>query len=291
MCGGHEEGMAPEGEMSRIIKNNNGEIQPCKLQAKAAAPIKSFNAMMELISSVDKLVDSLKPCIPDLNGIYERSDVMLAVYPGNGSRFARHIDNTTGDGRRLTVLVYLNPKWEESQGGALRISTSSSLRAVTGANAYVDNEAIDIYPFAGRVVILYSSEIAHEVRPVLGNDRHAITIWYYDKEERANAVKQANLKGRATQVSRTTIAHQLEAKTFISQLMGGDDISSDGGEPTAAELQMLGERVVLLSEEALRIVVSITGAESPATFRLGFQTLTTSDLKAMRALFRKMGLH
>ena len=29
-------------------------------------------------------------------GIFERSDAMLANYPGDGARFARHIDNTTG---------------------------------------------------------------------------------------------------------------------------------------------------------------------------------------------------
>ncbi len=40
-----------------------------------------------------------------------RSDVMLAIYPGGGARFAKHIDNTANDGRRLTLLCYLNPNW------------------------------------------------------------------------------------------------------------------------------------------------------------------------------------
>ena len=40
--------------------------------------------MKELISACDDLINSLKPKIPDLEGIFERSDCMLAVYPGTG---------------------------------------------------------------------------------------------------------------------------------------------------------------------------------------------------------------
>ena len=95
------------------------------------------------VAACDALVDGLKSKVPGLSGIYERSDAMLAMYPGGGSRFARHIDNTTGDGRRLTLLVYLNPLWSRdlvihdqairtsdrtfttsNQGGALRQSTN-----------------------------------------------------------------------------------------------------------------------------------------------------------------------
>jgi hypoxia-inducible factor (prolyl hydroxylase) len=64
-----------------------------------------------LIACCDKIVEELKPKVKKLSGIYERSDVMLSNYPGDGSRFANHIDNTTDDGRRLTLVVYLNPGW------------------------------------------------------------------------------------------------------------------------------------------------------------------------------------
>ena len=73
----------------------SGEIQPCKLKAKAAAPIRKFNAMRELISTSDRLVDALKAKNPHLSGIYNRSDAMLSIFPGDGARFANHIDNTT----------------------------------------------------------------------------------------------------------------------------------------------------------------------------------------------------
>ena len=35
------------------------------------------------------------------------------------SSLQAHIDNTAKDGRRLTVLTYLNPKWHRNFGGAL----------------------------------------------------------------------------------------------------------------------------------------------------------------------------
>jgi len=46
---------------------------------------------------------------------------MLAIYPGGGSRFQKHVDNTARDGRRLTVLCYLNEAWDDANGGQLRV--------------------------------------------------------------------------------------------------------------------------------------------------------------------------
>lgn len=47
---------------------------------------------------------------------------MVACYPGNGTRYVRHIDNPHGDGRLLTVILYLNRDWDAARfGGALRV--------------------------------------------------------------------------------------------------------------------------------------------------------------------------
>jgi Rps23 Pro-64 3,4-dihydroxylase Tpa1-like proline 4-hydroxylase len=80
------------------------------------------------------------------------------------------------DGRRLTLLVYLNPGWTTEQGGALRLTPPAAFLPPPASGEEVSPEAIDVYPVGGRMVLFYSAEIPHEVMPTFG-DRHAITIW------------------------------------------------------------------------------------------------------------------
>ncbi len=62
-----------------------------------------------VLKSLDNFVfGELRQRVPKLRNIKERSDAMLACYPGEGSRFQKHVDNTAHDGRKLTVLLYLN---------------------------------------------------------------------------------------------------------------------------------------------------------------------------------------
>ena len=275
LCGGHEHRAAPEG-VTRVVKTK-GDIEPCRLQAKARAPMRKFSALKELVKACDALVNEMKTKVKAMEGIYERSDAMLANYPGEGARFARHIDNTTKDGRRVTLLIYLNPGWKREDGGALRLTPLDK------------TEGIDVYPECGRLAMFYSADMPHEVMPTYG-DRHAITIWYYDTEERNAALEMAKASGAAEAANRAGSDAQREAKQFIADLMGGDEIESDGGVPTQEELNALRNKVIDLTDQSLGIVASITGAPSVESFRQGFTLLTPQDLKQMRQLFRRMGL-
>ena len=98
----------------------------------------------------------------------------LAVTLPGGSTYPLHIDNPQGlaanDIRKLTCILYLNPEYEEGDGGELRIYTNG-------------NESIDVTPDGGRMVMFWSDEIPHEVLPTslmdtsVAKDRYALTLW------------------------------------------------------------------------------------------------------------------
>lgn len=37
---------------------------------------------------------------------------MIAVYPGNGTRYVKHVDNPAKDGRCFTTIYYCNDNWK-----------------------------------------------------------------------------------------------------------------------------------------------------------------------------------
>ena len=108
--------------------------------------------------------------------IQSRSRVMAACYPGNGARYKQHVDNPTGDGRKLTCILYLNKNYEQKRdGGVLRMHPKDS------------GFHFDIQPISGRLVIFWSdSRNPHEVLPVY-SERFAISVWYFDIVERAKS--------------------------------------------------------------------------------------------------------
>ena len=43
---------------------------------------------------------------------------------------------------------------------------------------YLTDKVIDVVPRLGRVIMFKSESIEHEVRPTLGYDRYAATVWF-----------------------------------------------------------------------------------------------------------------
>ena len=90
------------------------------------------------------------------------SEFHFAVFP-IGQEYKRHLDVfKDSDARKISVIVYLNPEWQEDWGGALRL--------------YLPNGELDIQPLGGRMVCMRSELIEHAVLPVK-RERYSLTGW------------------------------------------------------------------------------------------------------------------
>lgn len=90
----------------------------------------------------------------------------FAVYPV-GTRYARHSDRFRQNAHRLVSFVlYLNPEWEETDGGQLMIYPE-------------DKDPVSVLPEAGKLVC-FRSEIEHEVLECY-RSRYSLTGWFLDQ--------------------------------------------------------------------------------------------------------------
>lgn len=111
-----------------------------------------------------------------------RTKAMVACYPGNGAGYVRHVDNPNGDGRCITCIYYLNKDWDAKvHGGLLQLFPEGR------------NVVANIEPLFDRLLIFWSDRRnPHEVKPAFAT-RYAITVWYFDAKERAEAKEKYRL--------------------------------------------------------------------------------------------------
>lgn len=94
----------------------------------------------------------------------EEFECHFALYPP-GAFYKRHIDRFRDDDSRfVTAVAYLNPDWQEGEGGALRMY-------------FADGSQLDIPPLAGSLVVFLSGDFPHEVL-VTQADRLSLTGWF-----------------------------------------------------------------------------------------------------------------
>ncbi|XP_062256347.1 egl nine homolog 1 [Platichthys flesus] len=127
---------------------------------------------------MSRMDDLIRHCNGKLGNytINGRTKAMVACYPGNGTGYVRHVDNPNGDGRCVTCIYYLNKDWSAKEhGGLLRIFPEGKAQFA------------DIEPKFDRLLLFWSDRRnPHEVQPAFAT-RYAITVWYFDADERARA--------------------------------------------------------------------------------------------------------
>ncbi len=123
-------------------------------EANLSAPQTAYRTAMETLRQ--ELNAQLFVGVQQLEAHY-------AVYPP-GAFYQKHLDRfSTADERLISCSLYLNPTWDEADGGALRL--------------YEGEQHIDIYPHAGTFVLFRSDTIYHEVLPAT-RERFSLTGWF-----------------------------------------------------------------------------------------------------------------
>ncbi|KAM4696308.1 prolyl hydroxylase EGLN2 [Rhinophrynus dorsalis] len=199
---------------SRVLEevgmlNRSGKFRDGQLVSQRTIPSKSIRgdqiAWVEGkepgCENIGVLMSRIDEVIMHCNGklgsyvINGRTKAMVACYPGNGMGYVRHVDNPNRDGRCLTCIYYLNQNWDTKvHGGLLQIFPEG--RSVVA----------NIEPLFDRLLIFWSDRRnPHEVKPAYAM-RYAITVWYFDAKERAEAKDKYRLasgqKGIHVPVSR-----------------------------------------------------------------------------------------
>lgn len=235
----HKSGVFQDGQLSggRTASDIDQKFTETKIRGDKITWLEGNETYAPNIVKLIEFVDTLVICCNNLpNGISEyriegRAKAMVACYPGNGAGYTRHVDNPDGDGRCLTVIYYLNQGWGEDSGGKLRI--------------YRENGHVDVEPVLNRLLMFWSDgRNPHEVLPAYCT-RYAITIWYFDAEERR----------RAKELHRHNVMEGLEAEFALR------DVEAKRKERDLAEAKLKeeSEKLVkdLLSEEDLEALSSL----------------------------------
>ncbi|KAK6011466.1 oxidoreductase, 2OG-Fe(II) oxygenase family protein [Ostertagia ostertagi] len=153
---------------------------------------------------------------------------MLAIYPGNGTRYVKHVDNPVKDGRCITTIYYCNEDWDIiKHGGTLRLYPETSMIPM------------DIDPKADRLVFFWSDRRnPHEVMPVF-RPRFAVTIWYMDREERRKAIEKQAQEAEESDAAKQTNERSAATPPPIQRL-GKDHMQmfpSASSEPSLANME------------------------------------------------------
>ena len=271
-----------------------------------------FDALASVLKAIDTLVldhmarDARRPrnekrkTARRLAGLADRTHAMLAEYPGRASRFVKHVDNTARDGRRLTVLCYLNEDWLGEHGGALKVydrpKKTNPTRERDETVAEEDGEtpsanaSLEVAPAGGALAMFYADEVPHEVLPS-HRSRHSFTVWYYDRQES----EEASRRGRGEDAeSPSAVARAAHRPTVDDVSADLDDLAASSFVKTMMTENLSPERAfeaaATLTGPALATAAAVFGAPGADALLATLKRITREELRELRSEMVNMGM-
>jgi hypothetical protein len=178
----------PDGTRARLEKGHIFEAEMHALSASEALAAPALRAVAE-DRSLLTLLNVMLPSVAQTQ--LHHQVVKLQRNAGFGGCFPLHFDSDARvDGRRVTVLTYLNPDWRDGDGGEL-ILYPFPLRA-----------PVKIEPKMGRVVLFSAANMLHSVEPSVGpRDRLCFTQWFFARNGDASRASPSVTKCAETAVN------------------------------------------------------------------------------------------
>ena len=99
---------------------------------------------------------------------------MNGGYGAHRDNAFRDTVSVTENHRAATAILYLDGRPDAGTGGELRCHVGAAAEDREGATA---TETVDILPEPGTLVVFDSRTMLHEVRPLAGWKRVALTVW------------------------------------------------------------------------------------------------------------------
>jgi len=256
-----------------------------------------FDALASVLKAIDTLVldhmarDARRPrnekrkTARRLAGLADRTHAMLAEYPGRASRFVKHVDNTARDGRRLTVLCYLNEDWRGEHGGALKVYDRTGPDGASerdGAAA-----SLEVAPAGGALAMFYADEVPHEVLPS-HRSRHSFTVWYYDRQESEEASRRGRGEDAESPSAVARAAHRPTVDDVSADLAASSFVKTMMTENLSPERAF--EAAATLTGPALATAAAVFGAPGADALLATLKRITREELRELRSEMVNMGM-